>query len=220
MAGGYTVQADRAPTPLPPLAQAKPSYPEKPLAEGEGREPLTAEEDRRLRTDGDLRELLVEEPEGARENEAYTDDGWLSPAAYAEGFEESGHMFAHLTEERELRRVAATSWEEGRYRTVEIGLVQFREEYRRAAIAFVEDQQSYMPDSEHAGNPGKPLKGSGNGRFHVYDEPLREPGYPPLYQARAIAQRGDIAMDVWVFDTEPIGERTIRALAERQLERL
>ncbi|WP_241027683.1 hypothetical protein [Streptomyces verrucosisporus] len=42
LAGGYTVQADRAPTPLPPLSQAELSYPKKPLPEDEAPEPLTA----------------------------------------------------------------------------------------------------------------------------------------------------------------------------------
>lgn len=220
-AAGYTVQADRDPTPLPPLSQAELSYPKKPLPKDREPEPLTAEEDRRVRTDGDLRELLVKKPRGAREPDLVPDDdGWLSPSAYALEFDHPDYMFTHLAQDEGLRRVAAVSWEEGRYRTVDIRLVQFREDHKRAALPFLNGQQAYMPDDEHAGNEGKPLKGSSNGRYYVYDRPTREPGYLPMYRTRAIAQRGDIVMDVWIHDTEPISERDIRTLGERQLERL
>lgn len=218
---GYTVQADRDPTPLPPLSQAELSYPKKPLPKDREPEPLTAEEDRRVKTDGDLRELLVKKPKGAREPDLVPDDdGWLSPSSYALEFEHPGHMFTRLVQDERLRRVAAVSWEEGRYRTVDIRLIQFREEHERSALPFLDSQQSYMSDDEHAGNEGKPLKGSGNGRYYVYDRPVREPGYLPLYRTRAIAQRGDVVMDVWIHDTKPISERDIRTLGERQLERL
>ncbi|HEX5566351.1 MAG TPA: hypothetical protein VFY14_05350, partial [Streptomyces sp.] len=218
-ATGYTVQADRAPTPLPPLSQAELSYPKKPLPKGQEPEPLTAEEDRRMKTDGDLRKLLVKEPKGAREQDTLIDDGWLSPAAYALEFEHPDVMFPDLVREQGLRRVAAVSWEVG-HRTVDIRLVQFREDDIRFTLGFLEGQQAYMPEDEHAGNEGKPLKDSGNGLVYVYDEPVRDPGYLPLYQARALAQRGDVVMDVWICDSRPISERDIRSLAERQLERL
>ncbi|GAA2387297.1 hypothetical protein GCM10010420_07900 [Streptomyces glaucosporus] len=217
---GYTVQADRAPTPLPPLSQAELSYPDKPLPKGKEPEPLTAGQDRRVRTDGDLRELLVKRPRGAREPDLALDDGWLSPSAYASKFEHPDHMFTTLVQGQGLRRVASVSWEEGRYREVRIDLVQFREDRERSAAGFVAEQQAYMSGADHAGNGGKPLKGSGNGRYYVYDEPRRKPGYLPMYQVRAIAQRGDVAMDIHVYDSEPISERYISSLAERQLERL
>ncbi|MDG9702978.1 hypothetical protein [Streptomyces sp. DH37] len=220
LAGGYTVQADRAPTPLPPLSQAELSYPKEPLPEGEEPEPLTAEEDRRVRTDGDLRKLLLDRPKGAREPEPSPDvDGWLSLPAYAREFDNPGYMFTYLTGE-DLRRVASTGWQRGEYRTVSVSLVQFRDEKRRSALEHAEDQQEYMPYDQHAGNDGTALKGSGNGRYYVFDEPDREPGFLPVYAARAIAQRGDIMMDIWIYDIEPIAGRDIRSLAERQLERL
>ncbi|SFJ82147.1 hypothetical protein SAMN05192584_101489 [Streptomyces pini] len=220
LAGGYTVQADRAPTPLPPLSQAKLSYPQKPLPEDEAPEPLTAEEDRRVRTDGDLRKLLLDRPKGTRELELSPDiDGWLSPSAYAREFENPGYMFTYLTG-GDLRRVASTGWEQGRYRTVSVSLVQFREEKNRFALEYAQGQQDYMSYEDHAGNDGTALEGSGNGRYYVFDEPHRESGYLPMYRARAIAQRGDIMMDIWIYDTKPIAKRDIRSLAERQLERL
>ncbi|MFP8943785.1 hypothetical protein ACLIYM_20450 [Streptomyces fenghuangensis] len=220
LAGGYTVQADRAPTPLPPLSQAKLSYPQKPLPEDEAPEPLTAEEDRRVRTDGDLRKLLLDRPKGAREAEMPPEsDGWLSLSGYAENFKDPGRMFTYLADEN-LRRVATAAWRPSTRRTVSIRLVQFREERRRSALDHTDNQQSYMSSSGYAGNDGSTLKGSGNGRYYVFDRPDRKPGYLPMYRARAIAQRGDIMMDIWIYDAKPIAERDIRSLAERQLERL
>ncbi|WP_442738151.1 hypothetical protein ACQUSN_12805 [Streptomyces pseudogriseolus] len=58
---GYLVQAGRAPTPLPPLSQ-----PVLAQARGEGPAPLPAAQDRRVRTDGDLRELLLKKPRAAK----------------------------------------------------------------------------------------------------------------------------------------------------------
>ncbi|MFH0243717.1 hypothetical protein ACGRHY_15100 [Streptomyces sp. HK10] len=220
LAGGYTVQADRAPTPLPPLSQAKLSYPQKPLSEDEAPEPLTAGEDRRVRTDGDLRKLLLDRPKGTREPELSPDiDGWLSPSAYAREFENPGYMFTRLTG-GDLRRVASTGWQRDRYRMVNVNLVQFREEKSRSALEHAQGQQDYMSDEDHAGNDGTALKGSGNGRYYVFDEPRRKAGYLPMYRARAIAQRGDIMMDIWIYDTKPIAKRDIRSLAERQLGQL
>ncbi|MGY1452414.1 hypothetical protein [Streptomyces sp. SS8] len=220
LAGGYTVQADRAPTPLPPLSQAKLSYPQKPLPEDEAPEPLTAEEDRRVRTDGDLRKLLLDRPKGAREAEMPSEsDGWLSLSGYAGNFKDPGRMFTYLADEN-LRRVATAAWRPSTRRTVSVRLVQFREERRRSARDHTGNQQSYMSSSGYAGNEGSALKGSGDGRYYVFDRPDRKPGYLPMYRARALAQRGDIMMDIWIYDAKPIAERDIRSLAERQLERL
>ncbi|MDQ0934344.1 hypothetical protein [Streptomyces turgidiscabies] len=73
---GYLVQADREPTPLPSLSQATVAQ-----AEGEGPEPLSAAQDRKVRTDGDLRKLLLRKPTGARPV------AWLegSPGPFAVG---------------------------------------------------------------------------------------------------------------------------------------
>ncbi|GAA2427834.1 hypothetical protein [Streptomyces macrosporus] len=87
------MQADRAPTPLPPLSRAEPSYPKKPLPKDREPEPLTAEEDRRVRTDGDLRDLLLPAPEGAREDEGLPalDGGWVPVDDYTGLYEEDEH---------------------------------------------------------------------------------------------------------------------------------
>lgn len=216
-ATGYAVQADRPPTPLPMLAQPGLAYPAKPLPPGKEPEPLSAEEDSRVKTDGDLRKLLLSRPAGARENPApWADDGWLSLDEYARDFESPDYMFEDLVG-KGFRRAACSSWEQGEYRVTNIYLVQFRADWSLDATDHTEGRQAYMP--REAGNPGDPLKGSSNGRYYLY-KVKQEAGYLPQYRARAIAQRGDVMLDINMFDTEPISKKDIRTLAERQLERL
>ncbi|MFD9977161.1 hypothetical protein ACFWZR_23170 [Streptomyces sp. NPDC059017] len=213
---GYKIQADRPPTPLPALNQPGLAYPAKPLAADEVPEPLGAAEDRRVRTDGDLRKLLLPRPKGARASDAGTRDGWLDTAAYAQDFEDPAWMFAGLTE-ADLRRVARVAWSQGEHRDVDVSLVQFRSGV--GAVEHAGSQLNYLPDADHAGNDGEPLKGSGNGRYYLFPVE-RKAGYLPLYQARAVFQRGDVMVDINIFDSERIGKNEIRSLAERQLERL
>jgi hypothetical protein len=218
VATGYTVQAERKPTPLPPLSQAKLSYPDKHVPADEW-EPVPAEHDRRVKTDGDLRKLLVDKPKGAREFTFLPiTDGWMTPADYARGFEQPGTMFGSLLE-MDVRRIAATEWQHGDQVT-SVVLVQFHDLSGRSAPDHASSQGWYMAGDDYAGNDGHPIEGSDNGRYWVYDSPYREAGYLPVYGARAIACRGDIVLDINITDTEPIDADEIRDVAERQLERL
>ncbi|MDT0378575.1 hypothetical protein RM572_07255 [Streptomyces sp. DSM 42041] len=218
VATGYTVQAERPPTPLPPLSQAQLSYPDKHVPADEW-EPVPAKHDRRVRTDGDLRKLLVKKPKGAREFSFLPiTDGWVTPADYARGFEQPGSMFDSLLE-MNVRRIAATEWEHGDQVT-SVVLVQFHDQSARSAPGHAWSQGSYMVGDDYAGNGGHPIEGSDDGRYWVYDTPFREPGYLPVYGARALACRGDIVLDIHITDTGPIGSDEIRDIAERQLERL
>ena len=215
----YTVQSERPPTPLPPLSQPRLPYPQ-PLADGKGPEPLSAARDRLVRTDGDLRKLLLRKPKGA-DAAPFTRarDGWIDPYDYARGFETPDLMLRDLLDQ-ELRRVANTEWEQNDSRYVGITLVQFRDEQAAASTDFLAGQQLYMPHAEHAGNSGKPLPGVGDGRFYVFDKPYRQAGYLPMYTARAVARRGDIVMDLWIHDMKPISGSTVSSLARKQMERL
>ncbi|MEU7718085.1 hypothetical protein [Streptomyces tibetensis] len=210
---GYLVQVHRAPTKLPPL-----SRPALAQARGEGPEPLSAARDRRVKTDGDLRELLLEKPRGARDA-AYLmgRDGWLDLANYAEFYEKPGEMFGELVGD-EFRRAAVTGWQGGGSHEVEIRLVQFRQEETLAAAENVENTQYWVEDK--GGTDSWAIPGSGNGRAYVHKRPDTKPGYVPLYTAEAHAWRGDIALEMWITDTKPIPKAKIMDLAERQLERL
>ncbi len=217
---GYGVQADRAPTPLPALSQPNLAYPAKALPADKVPDPLPVSQDRQRKTEGDLRELLVSKPSGARNATfPFPTKGWMSLDAYAREFKSEDYMFETLAE-ADVRRIAAANWLQGQYRHVGIRLVQFRSGAELGASDHANDQLDYMPYAkEGAGNAGDPIKGSGNGRYFLY-KAVNKPGYLPVYQARAIAQRGDVMLDITIFDTTPISKKDIRTLAERQLERL
>ncbi|MES9589274.1 hypothetical protein ABWK57_10480 [Streptomyces sp. NPDC094045] len=220
---GYDVQAGRAPTPLPALSQPGLAYPAKALPPDEAPDPLPASQDRRVRTDGDLRKLVIGRPAGWSDDDSSLldlSDGWVAPDVYARSsYEKEGSMYEYFLE-CDIRRVAGAAWKRGQYRTAEIHLVQFGSGTVQGAQDFVEGQLAYMPGSEiGAGNIGDAIKGSGNGRYYLY-EVDRKPGYLPSYHARATVYRGDIAADIHLYDTVPISKKDIRTLAERQLERL
>ncbi|MFI2379499.1 hypothetical protein ACH5AO_31265 [Streptomyces sp. NPDC018964] len=210
---GYLVQADREPTGLPPLSQ-----PVLTQAEGEAPEPLSAGRDRRVRTDGDLRELLLEKPRGAREPDwPVGEDGWMDLAEYAGYYEGAGSVFGQLAMDG-FRRAAVVGWRDDDDHTVEIRLVQFRQEEGLAAADHTESSH-YWAD-EAADTDSWAVPGTGDGRAYVHNSPDTEPGYEPLYAAEAHAWRGDVSMEIWVYGTEPVPKKMIMDLAERQMERL
>lgn len=207
---GYLVQADREPTALPPLSQ-----PVIEQAKGKGPAPLPAAQDRRLRTDGDLRKLLLKKPRGAREENLLSDDGWVGVADYADTYEEpAGALHNFLFDG--FRRAATTAWQQGDTH-VEIRLVQFRQEREAVAESHVASNQRWARidgDDEWA------IPGTTTGAVFVQAQPDEEPGYLPIYRTQAHGWRGDISMEIWVTGTERIPKSTILDLAERQMERL
>lgn len=214
-ATGYTVQADRAPTALPPLSQPGLAYPAKALPAGTKVTPLSAEEDSQVKTDGDLRKLLLRKPAGVREApEHYIADGWSGLAQYTSGADRPSAMFGFLTG-LDFRRMAATSWDQPGDHMTKIDLVQFRSGPNLGARDLVADQTAF---SESVGGTGEAIRSSSNGRYWVF-EATHEAGFLP-YHARALAQRGDVVVDINIFDSKPIAATEIRDLAERQLERL
>ncbi len=210
---GYLVQADREPTALPPLSQ-----PVMDRAGGKGPEPLSAVRDRKVRTDGDLRRLLLKKPVGAKKAEWLEGtDGWLGMAAYADDFTDPGEKFGDLVND-EFRRAAVVGWEAGGSYRVEIRLVQFRQHNSLAAVDSSNNHQSWAeekPDTDSWGIPG-----TGDGTAYVHSRPHTEPGYEPVYSAEAHAWRGDVAMEIWIYGGRPVPKKTIMDLARRQMERL
>ncbi len=210
---GYLVQADREPTKLPSLSQ-----PTMPQAKGPAPEPLPATRDRQVKTDGDLRKLLLTKPKGTKDASWLEgQDGWLDLAAYADSYEKPKEIFGDLVG-NEFRRVAVTGWEAGGSYTVELRLVQFRQEETVAAADYCDNGQYW---AEKAGSTDSwPVAGTGTGMAYVHHKPQTEAGYLPLYSAEAHAWRGDIAMEVWIYGSRVIPKKTIMDLAERQMERL
>ncbi|AWE51060.1 hypothetical protein ACFXGG_20195 [Streptomyces nigra] len=208
---GYLVQADREPTKLPPLSQ-----PTLKQSKGEAPEPLSAARDRHVRTDGDLRKLLLKKPRGAKDADwSSAEDGWMDLASYAEAFERPKPAFAHLVGD-EFRRAAVVAWEQGQT-AVEIRLVQYRQEESMAASERSNGAHYWADDD---GNQSWPVPGTEEGMAYAYTKPETKPGYLPEYKARAFAWRGDIEMEIFVSSTKPVGKKTILGLAKRQMERL
>jgi hypothetical protein len=208
---GYLVQAGREPT-LPTLVQ-----PTLPQARGPQPEPLTAEQDRKVRNDGDLRELLLEKPSGATTPDWVEPQGWMNQAAYADMSDDPEATYAHL-DEQEFFRAAVTGWDAGGHE-VEIWLVQFEQKEAPTAPADDSEGTRYWaetdPDVE-----SRPIPDTGDGRAYVHPRPSREPGGDPVHSAEAHASRGDLSVHIWVYGDDSIPWRTITDLAERQMERL
>ncbi|WP_316744575.1 hypothetical protein [Streptomyces sp. MK7] len=209
---GYLVQAGREPTVLPPLSQPV-------VGQAKGAvEPLPAAQDRRVKTDGDLRKLLIDRPKGARDDPFFaSDDGWWTLAEHAEIYTEPAQVFADELASQ-FRRAAITSWQTGDTHSVLIVLAQYRQEEALKAAASAKTAMRGAEQNNVGHSWGVP--GTGDGMAYSDTEPDRKPGYVPLYSAEAHAWRGDIAMEIYVTDTKPITKKEIMSLAERQMERL
>jgi hypothetical protein len=212
---GYRIQADREPTPLPPLNQPGLAYPAKPLPDGEEPDPLPASEDLQAKAQGDLRKLLVPRPAGAR---ADGEDGWESLSAYASDYNYPSYALEFQLEQG-LRRVATRSWRTGEYRRVTVKLLQYRPSAGIGAWEHLRARQTAEMDEDRADSLGEPVPGAADGRYFLYPVE-RKAGYMDLHQARAYIQHGDIAVEIYISDTSKIAENDIRSLAERQLGRL
>ncbi|WP_030187970.1 hypothetical protein [Streptomyces violaceorubidus] len=212
---GVLVQADREPTKLPPLSQAA-------LAHGTGKapKPLSADQDRRVRTEGDLRELLLKKPRGAREAEWLESvDGWMDLATYAATFGRPDEQFSQYVHD-DFRRAAVTGWETGDTRNVEIRLIQFRQEEVLSALEGSDNGRHWAGWGREDDTDRWPIPGTGDGEVFVHKRPEAEGGSLPVYSAEAHAWRGDIEMEIWMTGTERIGKDQIMDLARRQMERL
>ncbi|MHC0429573.1 hypothetical protein ACX6XY_05195 [Streptomyces sp. O3] len=217
---GYVVQYDREPTPLPPLSQPDlRDY--KPVPAAKGASARSINEHRHVKTDGDLRRLLLKKPSGAQRVEAsFTTHGWLSLSEYATDFEYPDDAFETLAA-GDFRRAVTTSWQEREELYVTINLVQFHDEEFAMTPGYAKQQLSDLSEPHSAGNDGVPIPGSGTGRIYLADEPVVEPGYEPLYKGWAAARRGDVFMEIFAVDnTRPVSEKDLMSLAKRQLERL
>ncbi|MFJ3671938.1 hypothetical protein ACIPSE_36340 [Streptomyces sp. NPDC090106] len=208
---GFVVQAGHEPTALPPLSQPS-------LRQAKGEVvPLSAAQDRQVKVDGDLRELLLKKPRGAQKADWLAEGAdWMSLDAYADEYKKPGGAFENLIDDQ-FRRAAVTGWKSG-HLAVEIRLVQYRQEEYLAAADAAGDGQYWAYEEDDTDVWVVP--GTGDGTAYVHNKPRTEPGYMPMYSAEAHAFRGDIAVEVWVYDTEPISKKRIMDLAKRQMERL
>ncbi|MFC8432001.1 hypothetical protein [Streptomyces sp. NPDC057253] len=208
---GYLVQAAREPR-LPLLVQ-----PTLPQARGPQPEPLTAEQDRKVRNDGDLRELLLEKPGGTTTPDWVAPQGWMDRGEYADLSDEPDSYYEHL-EEQEFLRAAVTGWDAGGHQ-VEILLAQFEQREAPAAPADDSSRSRYWAETDPDVRT-RPLPGTGEGKVYVHPDPSAETTALPGVSAEAHASRGDLSLHIWVYGDDPVPLSTIMDLAERQMERL
>ncbi|WP_240436087.1 MULTISPECIES: hypothetical protein [Streptomyces] len=209
---GYLIQADREPTKLSSLSQ-----PTLVQAKGPAPEPLSAAQDRRVKTDGDLRKLLLKKPAGAKGADWASSDSWMTLADLAELGDKPDETFSDLVSD-EFRRAADTGWEIGGTYSVEVRLVQFRQEEALNASDSAHGEDYYQDSQD--GTKSWAVPGSDNGMVYVHTKPETKPGYLPQYDAKAVAWRGDILMLIFVTDTKPVPKAKIMDLAQRQVRKL
>ncbi|MFE7589599.1 hypothetical protein ACFU6K_09365 [Kitasatospora sp. NPDC057512] len=198
---GYAVQAQRPPTPLPPLQAARPAYP----AERVDPAALAAEQPAPLGIDGDLTKLLIGAPEGSTPwGERPDKPSWISIGELAEQRSGAADTFKDLAS-RGFRRAAQVNWKKD-------GVF-----YRVQLVQFTEDRA----DEAKSGYWPLPFAENANGGYKVDIVPTHwAESTEQYYYGGAHAKRGSVEMTIEVLDTKPANPDTLKDLAKRQWERL
>ncbi|WP_327072482.1 hypothetical protein OG196_04430 [Kitasatospora purpeofusca] len=201
---GYAIQANRPPTPLPPVQVALPAYPagalDPAVAAAAAPTPLTI--------DGDLRKLLLTAPSGSTAWGDYPDTpSWITAGELAEHEGKTAAVFKQLNT-RGFRRAVEIDWKQGDLK-VRVSLIQYTADRAAEAAA------------RTLGRTLEPFAPEANGGYEVdsrasYWAETTE----TFYGADAVAQRGTVVMEVKVFGTRPVSPEVVKDLAKRQWERL
>jgi hypothetical protein len=206
---GYTVQALRPPTPLPPLAVGPLSYPSAPLDAAAA----AAAEPKPLNIDGDLRRLLIDRPAGTEEWDNYehgTTAGWLTAGDKAMSYGNSGKQFRSLLYDG-FRRDAYLAFSRG------------ETHYRVELIQFGPDDISAGASSWMISVPvdGGTIPGTASGYYSAPRKPEHyDDSTETYYYGLATARRGSVIMRISVYSPNPVDANELKDLATRQWERL
>jgi hypothetical protein len=197
---GYAVQAQRPPTPLPPLQVARPAYP----ARAVDPTAFAAEQPAPLSIEGDLPKLLITAPEGSG---AWADfpnlPSWVSVGEVAERSAEAARLFRDLNDSG-FRRAAEVDW-------------------MKDGVKYRVSLTQYAPDHavEAKAHRAKPFADDANGGYVVMTEPETwADSTDQYYYGQASAQRGTVQMTVEIFSPRPVDSATLKDLAKKQWERL
>ncbi|MFC1439383.1 hypothetical protein ABUW04_14060 [Streptacidiphilus sp. N1-10] len=211
---GYAVQQHRAPTPLPPLSVAQPSYP----AAHSTAAALTAAQDDMVRTDGDLTKLLVPVPKGAKKNaDESGDNGWLALDGLAETYTKPGVEFTWQLDHG-FRRAAVVAWDQGGV-NYQVNLIQFQHTAEASTAQFLVDQSDYLVTDAGGAKYRTAVPGTVNGAVFAGHKQLHDDG-GTYYRGGGLAVHGDIVVAVWVDSSHPIDGKALMAVVQDQLERL
>ncbi|MFD7663072.1 hypothetical protein [Streptomyces sp. NPDC059788] len=207
VATGYAVQYGRPPTPPAPLAAGVAAQSAQATGDAAPR-PAAAPW-----SDGDLETLLAPRPEGAT---AERDSRRrLRLDEVAEMYEDATVPFKRFAEGG-FRRAVMDEWHRGSL-TVRTVLLQFHDTNTAMAARYVRTE---LQEQRKWFGADVKLSGTATGELHVNDETVEGLGGEPVYQARALARRGGVVMELIFQDTARVDRNTATSLAERQLDRL
>ncbi|MCX5146976.1 hypothetical protein OHB36_09345 [Streptomyces sp. NBC_00320] len=212
---GYAIQYDRAPTPLPPLAQQKIDQP-KPQAPNESTSARALNANRWHKTDDDLAKLLIEAPAGVEVRSS----GMVSPDEFSADYYVKPGSGLSSQLRFDVRRIAELRWAQDDRNFVTVRLLQYRD---RSGADSYQRAHDYLAEEGYTGNSGKDLPGvpADLGHLWVDSAPREKPGYLPVKAARVIARRGDIVMEIsYTNNRGVLDEKDIVEIAKRQWERL
>jgi hypothetical protein len=208
---GYRVQQNREPTPLPPLTGPAPAQPK---GAGPAVPELPASQDGGLVYQRDLLKLLEPTPKGVTEHER----GWLSLLEYADRYERPDYIFTEFAT-NSFQRAVHTEWSDKHDTYFDVGLVQFRDEASTYAPGFFQAQRHNGDETPRLGKDHD-LPDIQNGVVWGSGKPDEREGYEPEYEGRALAEIGNIYVETYVYSPRPVKSGTVRAVIEKQLERL
>ncbi|KJS54891.1 hypothetical protein VM98_16495 [Streptomyces rubellomurinus subsp. indigoferus] len=197
---GYAVQAQRPPTPLPPLQVALPGYPAAPVDASA----FAAAQPKAPAIEGDLTKLLVKPPAGSEPWGDFPDKAsWVSVGELAEHKGDAADLFKSLLGSG-IRRAAEVDWKKDgiRYR---VTLTQYT----------AQDADNAKPDR------GQQFADDVDSSFRIYDTPRHwADSTDTYYYGSAAAKRGSVQMLVEVFAPQPLDAEAVKSLAKEQWERL
>lgn len=208
--GGYAVQYERKPTPLPPLAAPQPTYPQSALFTGQRPAPLPSGQDDATITDGNLLAALLPTPGGSTAIPGY-DHTWLTLADSAANCEDQASCLNDsLTDD--VARIAQTAWTTGKHESVEITITQY---FPGSSDKAVSAYNSYQAGGDGSTTLPSPTGTSAQG----YSYPDEDDSGTSDYM---VAMHGDLLIEFLVWtDTAPAPDPSyIDSLVTQQLARL
>lgn len=207
---GYAVQAQRKPTPLPPLAATPPKYPMSPLFVGQLPVALPSADDDATLTNGDLTKLLPAVPSGSTAIDAHV---WMTLADAATYCDDQASCFTNSLSTN-VSRIADSSWTMANGDLVEVRITQYAAGFSSSASAAYNDFTSGGADGSTALTLPADIPVSGS-EFPADANDDTAVDY-------AVALHGNLLIDFWVNSASAAAPdpSIINGLITQQMARL
>lgn len=212
---GYGVQAQRPPTPLPPLAQPQPKQPR--LSAGATLPPLPASQDEQVAFDTNLAGFLLPLPKGAKDITAEFGGTMPTFLDYSENAYSGPSGGFNFLNSARVMSISQRSWLQNH---VQVWDVLFR--YSDALGTSQASSEVNQDAINAAPEEGEPITTSmtnwGEGSIAVYPHPHASAHGD--YQGFAAASHGDIEMYIVVDSDRPVTTSLMENLGNEQWGRL